>query len=146
MATTGDDPGFLGRGWAFPPAFDPLHGTARMVEAAEDLAESLRILFETRPGERLMHPTYGCRIHDLLFEPMTGATAQSIETAIARAILHFEPRIAVLSVRAEFDDWAQGRMRVHLQYEVQATNSRHNIVFPFYAEEGTLVTSTPVAQ
>lgn len=145
MALNGQDPGFLGRGWAFPPAFDPRQGTATLVEAASDIAESLRILFETRPGERLMRPAYGCRIHEFLFEPMTGATARSIETAIRRAILYFEPRITVVALRAEFEDWSQGRMRLHLTYEIQATNSRHNVVFPFYAEEGTLVTATPVA-
>ncbi|PTW52176.1 MULTISPECIES: GPW/gp25 family protein [Rhodovulum] len=139
------DPGFLGRGWAFPPDFDPAEGGARMVEAVEDIEQSLRILFETRPGERVMHPTYGCRIHDLVFEPMTAATARAVETAISRAILFFEARIRLREVRVSFENWAEGRMSVFLDYEVERTNTRHNVVFPFYAQEGTLVTGTPVA-
>ena len=139
------DPGFLGRGWRFPVGFDGDSGAAHLVEAVDDINESLRILFETRPGERVMHPTYGCRIHDYVFEPMNRATARALEKAISRAILYFEPRILLRNVRVQIDDWAEGRMKVYLDYEIQQTNSRHNIVFPFYSEEGTLVTSTPVA-
>ncbi|MFD1157201.1 GPW/gp25 family protein [Roseovarius aestuarii] len=141
-----DDPGFLGRGWRFPVEFDGNTGSARLVQAVDDINESLRILFETRPGERVMHPNYGCRIHDLVFEPMNTTTARAIENAISRAILYFEPRIILRKVKVRFEDWAQGRMKVHLEYEIEQTNSRHNIVFPFYADEGTLVTSVPVAE
>mgnify|MGYP000918148329 FL=1 len=43
---------FLGRGWAFPPAF--ASGGARMTEDEADIDASLRILFGTTPGERFL--------------------------------------------------------------------------------------------
>ncbi len=133
------DPAFLGRGWHFPPRFDPHDGRALLVEAEDDIEESLRILMSTRPGERVMHPTYGCRLHDYLFEPMNGTTRAAIEAAIARAVLFFEPRVRLASVSVSASNWPGGKLTVQLDYAIVETNSRHNVVFPFYIEEGTLV-------
>ncbi|MBW4706652.1 GPW/gp25 family protein [Roseobacter sp. YSTF-M11] len=140
------DPSFLGRGWAFPPSFDEVTGQARLVQAEDDIAESLRILMETRPGERVMHPTYGCRLHDLVFEPMDSETEAEIETAISRAILFFEPRIKLGAVTVDVKDALEGRLNITLNYTVVETNERHNMVFPFYITEGTLISQTPVPE
>ncbi|SFR39662.1 hypothetical protein SAMN04488005_1395 [Yoonia tamlensis] len=141
-----DDPGFLGRGWAFPPQFDLFTGEARLVTAEEDIHQSLRILFETRPGERVMHPTYGCRIYDYIFDPLNAATLRKMEAAIARAILFFEPRIDVDQTKVSVADAAEGKLLIDLVYRIRQTNSRANVVFPFYIREGTLVTAPPVVE
>ena len=60
---------FLGRGWAFPPAF--ASGGARMTEDEADIDASLRILFGTTPGERFLQPKYGLDMHELMFEPLS---------------------------------------------------------------------------
>lgn len=138
------DPSFLGRGWAFPPRFDGGTGQALLVQAEEDITESLRILMETRPGERVMHPNYGCRLHDLVFEPMDGETEAEIEVAISRAILFFEPRIKLGVVKVDVQDALSGHLAITLNYTVAETNERHNMVFPFYITEGTLISQTPV--
>lgn len=139
-----EDAGFLGRGWAFPPRFDTNNGTAQLVQDEDDIAESLRILMSTRPGERIMHPGYGCRLHDFVFETIDGTTRSAIETAIRQAILHYEPRITLIEVTADMIDWREGRMSVTLEYSIDQTNARSNMVFPFYIDEGTLVSDTPV--
>lgn len=141
-----DTSGFLGRGWAFPPAFDRAQGVAEMVSAGQDIEQSLLILFQTRPGERVMQPSYGCRLQDYVFEPMNGATRAGIEAAIRRAITFFEARIKVIAVRADMRDWPEGRLRIHLSYRIKETNARHNVVFPFYLEEGTLIAGPPAAE
>ena len=138
-----DDPSFLGRGWQFPPHFDRTTGQPALAEAEGDIAESLRILIGTRPGERIMQPTYGCRIHDLVFEVMDARTAAAIKTAIAKAILFFEPRITLSDVIIDTEEWTEGVMRIRLDYVVDQTNSRSNIVFPFYLNEGTLLPAQP---
>lgn len=138
------DPAFLGRGWAFPPRFDAGTGEALLVQAEEDIAESLRILMETRPGERVMHPSYGCRLHDLVFEPMDSETETEIEVAITRAILFFEPRIKLGPIVVDVREALEGYLSVTLSYTVIETNERHNMVFPFYITEGTLISKTPV--
>ena len=139
-----EDPGFLGRGWAFPPKFDAFTGETALVGADEDITQSLRILFETRPGERVMHPTFGCRIHDYIFDPMNASTMRNMEAAIAQAILFFEPRIDVEATKVAIADANEGRLTIKLLYRVRQTNSRANVVFPFYIREGTLVTDAPV--
>lgn len=138
-----NDPAFLGRGWHFPPVFDPATGEVQMVQGEPDIAESLRILMATRPGERIMQPAYGCRLHDYVFDLNAPETAGAIETAIRQAILFFEPRITVHEVTVASEDWMHGRMSVMLEYTVDQTNSRANMVFPFYIDEGTLVSDTP---
>lgn len=138
-----EDPGFLGRGWKFPLNLDAKTGRAEMVKAEDDIVESLRILMMTRPGERIMQPAYGCRLQDYVFEPMNDDTDAAIETAISQAILYFEPRITLQEITAETLDWLEGRFSVSLIYTVDQTNSRSNMVFPFYTSEGTLVSDTP---
>jgi len=114
-----------------------------MVEREDDIRESLRILFVTRKGERVMHPNYGCALHDLVFEPMDGQTEAAIEHAISQAILFYEPRIDVMNIQVETEDWLNGILAIHLEYRIRATNSRQNVVFPFYIREGTLLSGTP---
>lgn len=138
------DPGFLGRGWAFPPRINAHSGNIEMVEANDDIIESLRILMSTRPGERIMQPDYGCRLHDMVFENTDAVTRSGIETAIRQAILFFEPRITVQSINVGLDNWLEGRLQISLEYTVDQSNSRSNMVFPFYIGEGTLVSDTPV--
>jgi phage baseplate assembly protein W len=138
------DPSFLGRGWGFPLQFDPHSGQIHMVQSEDDIAESLRILMSTRPGERIMQPAYGCRIHDYVFEVIGGETDSNIETAIRQAILFFEPRITLNEVHVDSENWMEGLLKIRLDYTVDETNSRANMVFPFYLKEGTLVADTPV--
>ncbi|MEM7296359.1 MAG: GPW/gp25 family protein [Pseudomonadota bacterium] len=137
------DAGFLGRGWSFPPALDPATGRAVMVSAEDDIVESLRILISTRPGERIMQPDYGCRLSDLVFEPMGEETETQVETTIRQAILFFEPRITAEEIEVSTQDWLEGHLSVRIEYRVIQTNTRANMVFPFYQSEGTLVSDTP---
>ncbi len=138
------EPAFLGRGWAFPLRLDPATGRAAMVAAEEDIAESLRILMGTRPGERIMQPDYGCRLFDLVFDPMGEDLDAAIEVAITQAVLYFEPRITLLDIEVKTEDWLEGGLAIRLEYTVNQTNDRANMVFPFYQREGTLVSDTPV--
>lgn len=141
--TPGAAAGFLGRGWSFPTRFDPVKAQVDMVERSEDIHESLRILFMTRKGERVMHPDYGCGLHELVFEPMDSETEARIEQEIRRAILFFEPRIEVEAIVVETTDWLEGKLGINLEYRIRATNNRQNVVFPFYINEGTLLSGAP---
>src|SRR5580765_4573518 len=112
--------GFLGKGWAFPPAFNRAEQTVAMVTAEEDIRESLQILLATIPGEREMLPDYGCLIHEHVFDVMGETLFTEIKALIEYTILHYEPRI-------------------NLEYTIIQTNTSSNLVFPFYLKEGTLI-------
>src|SRR3569832_1333201 len=137
---------FLGTGWAFPPLFERrLHGGAQtracvgadLVAAEEDIRQSLRILLATVPGERVMQPAYGCGVHKLVFEVMNDSVLTEIRHLVEKAILFFEPRVSVNEISIDGDGWAEGVLRIHIDYTVRTTNSRANLVYPMYLREGT---------
>ena len=124
---------FLGIGWSFPPTFLAPAGGVRMVGEIDDIQQSLRILFTTDLGERLLHPTYGCDLRRYLFEPLNASTTALIKELVRNAILYHEPRISPEAVTlSEVAD--EGILTIHVDYTVRATNSRHNFVFPFYRD------------
>lgn len=121
---------FLGTGWSFPPAFG--NGVVSMSADETDIHESLQILFGTTAGERFLQPKYGLDMHELLFEPMTTTLRTLLTDRITTAILVYEPRIKVLKLNIESPDPNEGTLNIRLEYQVRATNSRFNLVFPFY--------------
>lgn len=125
---------FLGRGWGFPPRFDPNTKVLHMVEGEEDIRESLRILLCTEPGERLMHPSYGCAIRRYAFEQMSVQLVTELKTVIQTAILYFEPRIHLNEIKADVPDGLEGILNLTIDYNILATNTRANLVFPFYLQ------------
>lgn len=128
---------FLGRGWSFPPSFDPGSGSVEMTEGVEDIRRSLQILLTTTAGERVMQPKYGCNLEELLFESLDTTTRSIVKDRIRTAILYFEPRIDVETIGIEPSVEGEGELLVSIAYVVRTTNSRHNVVFPFHRNEGT---------
>jgi len=133
------DKSFLGKGWGFPLEFDPVAKAVRMVSEEDDIRESLWILLSTRPGERVMQPTYGCGLHGLVFESMNERTVGDIRETVERAILFFEPRIRLDRIFIDTEQALEGELRISIDYTVRSTNTRSNVVYPFYFQEGTNV-------
>lgn len=127
---------FLGKGWSFPPTFNPLSGAVKMLSAEEDIESSLEILLTTKQGERIMHPNFGCNLEELLFNPLDRTLITYISDLIKTAILYYEPRIDVHSISIQADSSLEGKILITLDYLVRATNSRKNKVFPYYKNEG----------
>lgn len=139
MADMDTDKKFLGLGWSFPPEFHK-HADmlgVKMVEEEEDIRESLKILLSTRPGERIMQPSYGCGLHAMVFETVDESTITEITDIIERAVLFFEPRITLEHIDVSMEDAYNGQLKIQLNYTVRKTNSRSNVVYPFYYIEGT---------
>src|SRR5262245_30105665 len=81
---------FLGTGWSFPPVFDRVNHRLRLVSDAEDIAESIRIILGTTPGERVMQPAFGCPLNRLVFEKVDAAMIAEMNHLIYHALLDFE--------------------------------------------------------
>jgi len=126
---------FLGTGWNFPPSFDMTTGSVLMVSNAEDIAQSLQILLSTRPGERVMLPQYGCNLDVFLFEPITTTLIAYVKELIHTAVLYFEPRINLDLITINTEQVNDGVILISLDYTILATNSRFNLVYPFYLNE-----------
>lgn len=131
---------FLGRGWAFPPRFRKVTRDAIMVTGEEDIHESLHILLSTHPGERIMNPAFGCNLRQFVHEEISQTLFTRIKNAITMAILNFEARITIKDILFEYDNDAEGIIYITIDYVIRQTNSRHNMVYPFYLLEGTGIT------
>ncbi len=128
---------FLGTGWSFPPEFRLDQKDAKMISDEEDIESSLNILLSTKLGERVMVPEYGCNLDELLFEGLTRTLITYVTELIKTAILYHEPRIDVIRIDISETDPLEGMLIIKIDYKIRATNSRRNMVFPFYKEEGT---------
>lgn len=129
----------LGTGWSFPPEFAPAAGGVLMTSDEEDVAASLRILFGTALGERFLRPRYGLDLHEILFESMTTTLVTYLEDRIRTTVLIYEPRIKPVALHLDTSRQNEGRVTLILDYEVRATNTRYNLVYPFYATDSSEV-------
>lgn len=134
---------FLGRGWGFPPAFDRAGRHAVMTGGREDIERSIEILLGTRKGERVMRPDYGCNLDEMVFESFNLSLKTYLEDMVKTAILYHEPRIEPLEISIDDTFIYEGRLMIEIDYMIRATNSRFNMVYPFYLEEGTETESRP---
>ncbi|MET4023184.1 GPW/gp25 family protein [Bradyrhizobium sp. S3.2.12] len=127
---------FLGRGWAMPVALDPRTGLVASVAYEEDIRQSILIILETVPGERVMRPNFGCGIHELVFAAMDSTTLQRVRSTVEEALRRCEARIEVLGVNVDDAATSEGKLVVEVEYRVRKTNQLGNLVFPFYFREG----------
>jgi hypothetical protein len=111
----------LGRGWGFPFQVDPARGSIGMSEFEENIRQCMTIIIGTRPGERQMLPTFGCRVHEMLFAPNTSATASQVAYFVKEALDRWEKRIQVLDVKADPDP--AGAIKLTVQYKIKATEA-----------------------
>lgn len=91
--------------------------------------------FNTRRGERLMNPTYGTIIWDLLFEPLTPAVKQQIADDVNR-ILASEPRVIPTSVSITQGDYG---FRIELTLSYVGTDISDNMIVSFDKNVGISV-------
>lgn len=132
------DNSFLGKGWSFPPTFNKngLVGV-EMVENEQDIKQSLEILLNTTKGERLMLPDYGCDLQSFLFESINDSKMHLLKEMIRSAIINYETRIELNDVIIDHSSYQDGIIRVKLDYTIETTNTRFNLVFPYYKVEAT---------
>ncbi|HRE01328.1 MAG TPA: GPW/gp25 family protein [Ilumatobacteraceae bacterium] len=122
---------FIGRGISFPMRVDQ-SGSLALTSGADDIDASLRMVLITAPGERLMRPKFGCRIWDLLFEPVNANTIGLMAEAVREAVSQWEPRVILDEVDIDADPNDHSRVMINLRYRVRLTNDKRNLVYPFY--------------
>jgi phage baseplate assembly protein W len=128
---------FLGTGWSFPPTFTSGGAEVELVSGPDDIHQSLQILLSTRLGERVMQEEFGCDLSYLLFEEVDQSLINSLTSIISDAILYHEPRISLDSLDIAESESLQGLVLISLEYTIRSTNSRFNMVYPFYINEAT---------
>jgi len=132
-----EEKSFLGRGWGHPVTFNKTLGKVNMVSDELDIRQSLQIYLATQRGERLLRLTYGSVMHDYMFERATYGNLNFLCETLKNDMRIYEPRIIVDKVNVNSENINDGIVQFTVDYEIQSTNVRDNIVFPFYILEGT---------
>lgn len=124
---------FLGVGTSFPIALDN-NGQIELARYEESIRQAIWIILGTAPGERIMRPDFGCGIHELVFAVNDASTAGRSASLVRQALLQWEPRVDVFNVEATADTAEPNLLLIKIDYQVRTTNSRFNLVYPFYLE------------
>jgi hypothetical protein len=131
-----DDP--RGVGWAWPVRAVGSAGPVELAYYEKSIADSILVILGTAKGERVMRPTFGCGLHEYVFEPLDSGTAALVSFEVREALLEWEPRIKLLDVRVDVEPDAPGgaRLLASIDYAVRRTNTVFNLVYPFYLRRG----------
>lgn len=121
----------IGRGWAFPLHVNAQGGIA-LTHEREEIDQAIHIILSTSPGERVMRPTFGCRLQELVFAPNNSQTAAQARRYVEEALGMWEPRINLLQVDVQQDRDTANCLVIYIQYEIKATHDRRSLVYPFY--------------
>lgn len=121
----------LGRGWRFPVR--PAGGDLEFEEGAEKVRQSIWLILDTEPGERIMRPGFGCGLRRYLMKPNTSATRAMMQRDVQAALAAWEPRIALASVAVEPGD-DPSLVLVKVSYTHLRDGRAGNLVYPFYLQ------------
>jgi phage baseplate assembly protein W len=124
-------PKFLGRGWGIPLMPDPRGGGLDYVEGAEKVRQSITLILDTEPGERVMRPTFGCGLRRYLMKPNTSATRALIQRDVELALTSWEPRVQVRAVQVSPGD-DPALVLIEIFYVHVRDGREGNLVYPFY--------------
>jgi uncharacterized protein len=122
---------FLGAGWRFPILPDEA-GRLSYAVGEQSIEHCLRALLLTATGERVMRPDFGTKAQESVFAPGSVQSLRDLERSIVEAVRNYEPRVELDAVRAEADPADESRVTVSVSYRIRRTNTKANLVFPFY--------------
>lgn len=126
-----EDRAYLGKSWRFPVAIN-LTGGISSSQLEENVRESIFIILGTAPGERVKRKDFGCRIHDLMFDPNNYVTAARAEFYCEEALYKYEPRVDQVDVTAGPNADEPNRLDIQITYRIAGQSSVRNLVYPFY--------------
>ena len=133
MEKNSSDREYIGQGLAFPLQISQQGGLA-LAKGANDIEQAIRIILGTSPGERMMRPEFGCRIHELVFAPDNASTRRLVAHYVQQALDRWEPRIVVREVNATSDPARDGQLLVEIVYRIRDTYNERSIVYPFFLQ------------
>jgi phage baseplate assembly protein W len=122
----------LGRGPAFP--LRPAEHRLALVEGGDKIVQSIEIILDTEPGERVHRPDFGCGLRRYLMKPNTAPVRALIQRDVQVALSQWEPRIELTSVQVVTVEGEPSRVDICIAYVHTRDRRPGNLVFPFYLE------------
>lgn len=83
---------------------NPITKDVYAVKNEAAITQALKNLVQTRFGERLMQPTIGSSVYDMLFEPLDVFSGIELQSRILATIKNYEPRVEVSEVQVAISD------------------------------------------
>jgi uncharacterized protein len=123
----------LGSGWTFPVVPEARSGRLTYMAQDEKVRQSIYLILDTEPGERVMRPTFGCGLRRYLMKPNTVATRALIRRDVESALSAWEPRIVVNAVQVDAGD-DPAMVVIGIFYTYARDGRADNLVYPFYLE------------
>ena len=124
---------FLGQGLAFPLQINQQGGLA-LARGQTDIEQAIQIILGTIPGERIMRPEFGSRIHELVFAPDNASTRRLAAYYVEEALGRWEPRVNVVEVNCASDPNRPGVLMIEIQYQIKDSYDERSIVYPFFLQ------------
>lgn len=122
---------FLGQGIKFPIQVNKATGRFMMSTEEESVKESIYLILMTQKTERWVRPEFGSSILSYTFMDTSLTRINMMARELEDTILSQEPRISEVEVTVE-PRLSQGCLILNLSYLIATSNTRDNLVFPFY--------------
>ena len=119
----------------FHPRYDNRRGVA-LAEGADKIEQAIWIILNTPIGQRVMRPTFGSRLHELVFAPTNAETFGLAERYVEEALGFWEPRIELLDVEAGSDLTRDELLLITIHYRIKNSYDERSLVLPFYKIPG----------
>lgn len=121
----------LGAGPAFP--FQPSDGRLGYASGRDKVRQSIVMILETSPRERIMRPEFGCGLRRFLMRPNDVSTRALIRREVELALAQWEPRIEQVTVSVTAGAEPE-LVEIHIGYRHRRDGSPDSFVYPFYLE------------
>jgi len=105
-------------GWNFPFSISKINGRVEISEMKENIRQSVKIILLTEPGERMVHPKFGTKLHQFLFEGMDSQTEEMIRREVRHSLRMWEKRIQDIQVEADRSREKQGELHITVTYRI----------------------------
>ena len=105
-----------------PLTLDPADGYALNKNYQELIAQNIKMLILTAPGERIMDPFFGVGLRNYLFENKTELTFEKIRSKIREQLEIYLPFVIINEIEiVDFNsEFPNDGVKVTLSYEVPA--------------------------
>jgi len=124
----------IGTGWLFPPSFAKANSGPKMTFNEERIDQSIYVILNTMPGERVMDKFFGSTLGSYSFGMVNQNFLTGIKISISRALKKNEPRIRLSGIKFETASITEGLLSVTLEYTIRESNSIRNMVYPMYVQ------------
>lgn len=105
-------------GWKFPFGISSDHGRVEISSDSENIRQSVKIILLTEPGERRLHPEFGTKLHQFLFEKKDSQTEEMIRREVCHSLQMWEKRIHNIRVEIQMEPKNQGELSIAITYGI----------------------------